>query len=349
MATLDIIIRYMGAGLAFMMAFQLLRSGWRSTPARYGMWLSFATGCLMLSTAPPDLRPPAAIFAVLRLADGWVMVLVWWFGRALFDDGFRLRALDWAVAALYVVPSLTYRALSIFGSADAAPAWLEPMMHIATFIMMGHLIYVTLKGRQEDLVESRRSVRIPFALGLAVMACSTVIVEDILGPDRNRLNAMISAFLIFPFIVWGHVWLLRFEPGKLRFRPTQAALPVKAAIDPRDRDLETRLATLMQEGRLYREQGLTIGALAEALAVPEHRLRQLINQGLGYRNFTAYLNGYRLAEAKRRLADPAEARTQILTIAMDVGFNSLAPFNRAFKAAEACPPSEFRDRALKDH
>jgi hypothetical protein len=40
------------------------------------------------------------------------------------------------------------------------------------------------------------------------------------------------------------------------------------------------------------------------LGLPEYRLRQLINQGMGYRNFAAFLNFYRIADTKTALADP---------------------------------------------
>ena len=80
--------------------------------------------------------------------------------------------------------------------------------------------------------------------------------------------------------------------------------------------------------------------------MPEHRLRRLINQALGHRNFSAFLNGYRLDDARARLADPAQAEVAVLTIAMDAGFQSIGPFNRAFKAATGRTPSEFRRQAL---
>ena len=39
----------------------------------------------------------------------------------------------------------------------------------------------------------------------------------------------------------------------------------------------------MTTDRVYRQDGLTIGALAQQLGLPEYRLRRLINQALGYR------------------------------------------------------------------
>ena len=98
----------------------------------------------------------------------------------------------------------------------------------------------------------------------------------------------------------------------------------------------------MTVDRLYREPSLTIATLATRMGLPEHRLRKLINQGLGQRNFSSFLNAYRIADAKRALRDAASADTPVLTIAMDAGFQSLGPFNRAFKAGTGMTPTEYR-------
>lgn len=82
------------------------------------------------------------------------------------------------------------------------------------------------------------------------------------------------------------------------------------------------------------------------LDVPEHRLRQAINEGLGYRNFNAFLNHYRIEDARLALADAAQREVPVLTIAMDAGFQSIGPFNRAFKAETGVTPTEFRREAL---
>jgi AraC-like DNA-binding protein len=115
----------------------------------------------------------------------------------------------------------------------------------------------------------------------------------------------------------------------------------RAAARP-DPGLLAALERTMNVDRLYRQEGLSIGQLAQRLGLPEYRLRELINQGLGYRNFAGFLNFYRVADAKAGLADPAQAEVPILTIALDAGFNSLGPFNRAFKADTGMTPSEFR-------
>jgi AraC-like DNA-binding protein len=98
----------------------------------------------------------------------------------------------------------------------------------------------------------------------------------------------------------------------------------------------------MTRDRLYRDGALTIGALAAKLGLLEYKLRRIINQGLGYRNFNAFLNHYRVEHAKAVLAERRNADTSVLNVAMDCGFQSLGPFNRAFKSQTGMTPTEFR-------
>jgi AraC-like DNA-binding protein len=111
--------------------------------------------------------------------------------------------------------------------------------------------------------------------------------------------------------------------------------------------LAVRVTGKMAEGKLWRTEGLGIAALARELGTHEHRLRRAINRHLGYRNFNDFLHDYRLKEAATRLADPAEAHLPVLTIALDCGYGSIGPFNRAFKARFGITPGQFRNqRAL---
>jgi AraC-like DNA-binding protein len=88
--------------------------------------------------------------------------------------------------------------------------------------------------------------------------------------------------------------------------------------------------------------GLTIGQLAKELDIQEYKLRQMINSQLGYRNFSDFLNSYRIKETAERLRDETNKHLPILTIALDVGFRSLSSFNKAFKATFGQTPTEYR-------
>jgi AraC-like DNA-binding protein len=115
-----------------------------------------------------------------------------------------------------------------------------------------------------------------------------------------------------------------------------------ATEDANDQKLIDALMRLMGDERIYRHDNITIGTLATKLGIPEYRLRRLINQRLGYRNFNVFLNNHRIEEAKAALSDPTQAKVPVITIAMDAGFQSLGPFNRAFKATTGVTPTEYR-------
>jgi AraC-like DNA-binding protein len=141
--------------------------------------------------------------------------------------------------------------------------------------------------------------------------------------------------------------LLRVSQAQSLFAPATEAVSPQAEVpppadEPADQGLLVALERLMTVERAYRREGLTIASLAQQLGLPEYRLRRLINQALGYRNFNRFVNRYRIAEAKAALGDPQQAEVPILTIALDAGFSSLGPFNRAFKAETGLTPTEFR-------
>lgn len=111
---------------------------------------------------------------------------------------------------------------------------------------------------------------------------------------------------------------------------------------PVDDALVRRVSEAMAVRRLYRQVRLTVGALACVLGSQEYLVRRAINRGLGYRNFNEFLHHHRLAEAAARLH--AQPRLPILSIALDVGYGSIGPFNRAFRRRFGITPSEYRAR-----
>ena len=102
----------------------------------------------------------------------------------------------------------------------------------------------------------------------------------------------------------------------------------------------------MDDGQTYSDHNLRIADLAATLRVPEYQLRRTINRSLGYQNFNQFVNHYRIEAAARRLI--AEPRTQVLAIALDVGFRSISSFNTAFRAQHQMTPTDYRRNTLVD-
>jgi AraC-like DNA-binding protein len=115
-----------------------------------------------------------------------------------------------------------------------------------------------------------------------------------------------------------------------------------------EKTLLQRLQNTLEDGQIWKRERLSIGTLAHELAIPEYRLRRLINERLGYKNFADFINSHRIKAAKAALSDPAQVTLSISQLAFDLGFGSLGPFNRAFKASTDMSPTEWRAQNLAD-
>ncbi|AOP35991.1 hypothetical protein A0128_08310 [Leptospira tipperaryensis] len=114
-----------------------------------------------------------------------------------------------------------------------------------------------------------------------------------------------------------------------------------------DRDvLRENLLQLMERDRLYREEDLGLGDLADELALSTHQVSEFLNQELG-KNFSVFVNDFRVSEACNLLkTEPAQS---ILDIAYSVGFRTKSSFNRAFQKHTGVTPSEFRSKSLQEN
>lgn len=107
-------------------------------------------------------------------------------------------------------------------------------------------------------------------------------------------------------------------------------------------ELAKRIRAVAEEKRLFLNPSLTARDVAEHTRIPQYKVTQALNKGLG-KNFSEFINEYRIAHAKQLLTDPEHERLTILGIAQESGFASSAPFYSAFKKFTGLSPSEFRD------
>lgn len=298
-------------------------------------------------------------YLLLPLMKGWeglwilgaISTLVpgafWLFAGSLFDDHYEFPLWQPALVALSVIlPASWYLAGSIPGG------WQEWMLvdlpQALEFAFLIMALYVIFRSWRDDLITTRRALRIWFCGMLGVFIFLMILARQILFAGEPWLE--FAQYAATAVIATGtNMILLRFRPGLLD--------PVQRHTDPDEKrhavvetsSVEERLAPvirLIEEEGIHREWGMTIGKLAAAADIPEYRLRQLINSGLGYRNFNDFLNRFRIEEASRRLADPEEVKIPVLTIALEAGFRSISTFNKAFKEIHQVTPTVYRKQKM---
>jgi len=131
------------------------------------------------------------------------------------------------------------------------------------------------------------------------------------------------------------------SPVQLSDVPTRFT---RQTLSESEKDLSHKIRKLMDMDKLYHEPSFSRGALARELNVSENILSRVINVAFG-KSFPRFLNEYRVEDAKRMLEAPD---IPIQVVASEVGFNSLASFNRAFREITSITPSQYRAAALEE-
>ena len=359
---------YFGADIAALTAVLLtgvacLISNPRSFNARMFAGLTVSLACYLVArisyAVPADVQVSFWIWPLLLVfmntGPGLWMILAY----SLFQDDKRVPR--WMIVACGIqfllsagnafgfvghdsstLQSATYPAVVnfIFGPL--------PLAMQSAFSLLA--LYWAARGWRVDLDEGRRLLR-----GLYLTVVGGLIFGVgaselyLLGTPHSSRAPLDNIITLIMGIGYGTVALavLRFDSGVLGRLVDRISPSLEAEADSdADRQLAALTRALVEE-KVYLTRGLTIGSLAKMLGIPEYRVRMLINKRLGYRNFNALLHGYRLQDACGRLADPAQAHLPILTIALDVGYQSIAPFNQAFRDAMGCTPSAYRRQHMK--
>lgn len=306
---------------------------------------------LLLTSACYMVQPFVTQIPLLDISLGIISMtspaLFWMFASTLFqmgDDEQKLHRGHY-VGLVLCLGVASYQCLQDPTQAGNSIVHLFSLLLTSSLALLG--LFDIFRNWQSDLVECRRVLRASLSITSGAFLLFIVVNEFIYGHGELPivLTYVNIAIITLFAMVFGYIILVsdsniltqsmdELTPEPLKPEETQPTAGDKLWLDKLNYAMETELR--------YRQVDLTIRNLAEHVSIPEHQLRKLINQHLGYRNFNDYLNRYRVREAAQRLADPELVHTPILTIAIESGYASLTTFNKAFKTLKEMTPSEFR-------
>lgn len=342
---LEGIIRGVAAGLYLATAIVIGRS--LRSPSRLSGSLSYVSKAAhVLAQFPPAMAPLGAMYLLLDLPSVVGASLAWIFVTEFFEESKRFDRRKLIPFGVVLVNAVIAK---MAPPEIARGLWL--LHNFITVGLMSHVLIIVVRSWSSDLVERRRLVVTPLYVFTSLYSISVAFVQTMeLFTFAARQPSMFAALMLLGSSALGA--FVFGQAGPELFRQNKAPEPnvharePTVSLSPAEKALAAELDRLMKEERLYRTPDLRISTLTRHLRVPEHRLRQLLNQGLGFRNFNAFIGQWRIDEAREALADPEQLLVPISTIAIDSGFQSLAPFNRAFKRETGLTPTEFRTRAL---
>lgn len=322
--------------------------------------IAFDTTCYLLSARQdyafyiPDILTIdlGSFYVVANLARNSTSALMVFLCHFIFRDG---RPIPRWLIALFVLQLFLEEPLAWLAADDWATTspllvlWFDDIVPSGLQIfMIGYAFYLMLAEKSADLVQARRQVRVALLIIIGVQSILSLLLERIafqldlftLWDPRYEIHvALVAIGLLNSMAI---LFLL------MRSNIVQFIDPVVKLRDPQPQPIDTTAADVIRveaalgQDKVYRQNGLSVHDLAKHLNLPEYRLRKLIHDHLGFRNFNTLLHHYRVDEVAQALADPNQNGTPVLTLALSAGYQSITPFNRAFRELKDMTPTQFR-------
>jgi AraC-like DNA-binding protein len=281
------------------------------------------------------------------------MFLVWLLSLKLFDDNFKIRRVHPGIWVL-AITSLIMRSIGSYYANYAielgAFAYFITWVY-SQFVLLGFsltAVYVAVKGFRSDLVIERRYERVIFVICVAILLLLMAgnrgawVINAIAEGTFSAAPLPPVLYSIYAYFVTVALFFWKFRVVDLLvFRSSARSAPDKVDDEQfsRERKLSAQIKGVMEKEKLYHESSLTVPVLAAHVASQEYLVRRAINNHMGYRNFSEFLNHYRINETIQLLS---ETDDPITSIGMDVGYTSLSSFYKAFKTTHGVTPKQYR-------
>ena len=229
--------------------------------------------------------------------------------------------------------------------------------------------------RYNDLVQSNYADASQHSLGMVRLMFVLFLVTSVLSAFSNMLGRYRflddTSLLAFPSVVFSLLIFMQVYIG-MRYNypaiaddgadtgPQEGMLEKTAAAAPqvsdrnekarqeaaeRMRELRRRIEKLMDEEKIFFQNGLKISDLAEQLCCNRNYIYRAINVEMGI-SFAEYVNKKRVDYAKQMIEQKPDL--QMNELYMRVGFSSSSSFYRCFRQFEGCTPKELQERLRKD-
>ena len=340
MLFIDAAIRFSALGFLLLMTVVIIRDLPRSSRGYLLLSSNFLLACFLLGTMPTEFQLPHAVQIPFRLLDTLLIPVTWFLVLTLFHPYFRL-SYRYVLVALLLTSSMLAERMVWLGIIQKLPPE-RPLLVIGLAVsVVIHMLVVILSGRTDDLIERRRRYRLYFVVIISLSILIAIFVGSIWLRNAQATTQAMSVWLPIASLT---LWLVKGDTSALAFYRKGDNVNKQTDID---KQWMQKLDSLMQTERLYCREKLSVKDLATALGVAEHKLRALINKHSGYSNFSHYINSLRVDAVVKCLESRKYDHLPILTLALNHGFNSLPPFNRAFKSEVGLTPSQFR-KNLRD-
>ncbi|MFC0518725.1 ABC transporter permease [Mucilaginibacter angelicae] len=210
------------------------------------------------------------------------------------------------------------------------PGWLV-LISVVIYLYLAHRLIQHFYNRLQPVLMDRPRFafhRLGKTLHLLAFLCILWLFNDVL-----------SFTVAFVLIGVAAEVMLKLDSS------TQPATPITDRYNAKEKS--RRLKEAVAANRFYEDAELTLTSLAVKLSIHPHDLSRIINVGME-KNFSDFINEFRVREIVRKMQDPSCDRLTLLGIAYESGFNSKTTFNRVFKEMTGKTPVEYKSSLAKE-
>ncbi len=275
--------------------------------------------------------------------------LIWFYSRTIIGE--KINKWEWLHVSPFVIMVLY---VSIKENIDQNYLfWLSPFrVYSGGLILAQIFIYLLLTGftvfKKKSLYKkhiNKSDIRIFYSFLLVgfillwALKFNTFLLMDIwkkAGICPYLANFyFIAGFLFLNILIYIALIKPEFFRWRKKYQNNNMTLTEKQQII-------NELIKNMEIEKIYSDPSLTISILAKKMEISILSLSQIINEEFN-KSFPAFINDYRIAEAKRLLLLPYSEYT-IQQIMYEVGFNSRSVFIYTFRKYAGRTPSEYRKK-----
>lgn len=222
-------------------------------------------------------------------------------------------------------------------------------LYISQFVVYLYLILIMIleyKGSNID-VNARRKAKTMMWNWIHAFLITILIIYIKFTYERDLGDYLIGTYIALVLYATGFLTLTNQFNARHIDVSTQEAQKQKyeksSLTEEKKTEILNKLQNLFENDKYFKGNTISLADTAKAIGEASHHLSQAINEKLN-KTFFELLSEYRIEEAKRILKETPEVTIE--DIADQVGYNSKAAFNKAFKTTTGKTPSEYRKEFL---
>ena len=284
--------------------------------------------------------------------------------KYIFQKRDLLHLIPTVLFVIYILPTYSLssesklqlmleRANSGLNPGDSPDVAILVILKLISLIVYGFFIrklYVEAKHKNEFTnSENRIWQRNIYFIHVAYICCyvgygvlvSNNIISGLFYHSQVICMALMVMYIGYYASVQPSVFSGSLSFDKLFFKYEKSGLTQSLS-----KELMQNLVHLFDEGKIYKENDISLEKLADRLNTTRHNASQVINEHFEM-NFHELINKYRINEAKQILDTDNQRNLNIIDVAYEVGYNNKVTFNKAFKKDTQVTPSEYQRMSIE--